>query len=79
MNKHQFSFLGIFKAFAATFADKPLSFDPKCDIVFKAIFTHDTNGKIALLGFLNAVLDFPTGKKIVTIDSLQTTQHCDTS
>lgn len=72
MNKHRFSFPGIFKAMEQTFSDKPLSLDPKNDIVFKAIFTHGKKGRIALLGFLNAVFNFPEGKKIDTIHYLQT-------
>lgn len=49
--------------------------DPKCDIVFKAIFTQGKQGSIALLGLLNAVLYPSVGKKIVKIVYLNTHVH----
>jgi len=59
MHKQFFSLPGIVKAARTTFSHEPLLLDPKCDIVFKAIFTHGNAGRIALLGLLNAVLSFP--------------------
>ena len=60
------------KAVRTTLSREPLLLDPKSDIVFKAIFTHGTNGRIALLGLLNAILAFPSGRKIAKIEYLNT-------
>lgn len=72
MHKHRFSFPGMVKAIGTTFSGEPLLLDPKCDIVFKAIFTHGENGRTALLGFLNAVLGFPIGQRVSKIEYLNT-------
>jgi len=72
MHKQKFSLPGMVKAVRTTFSHEPLLLDPKSDIVFKAIFTHGTTGRIALLGLLNAVLSFPSGKKIARIEYLNT-------
>ena len=52
--------------------EEDFQLDPKCDIVFKAIFTQGKEGRIALLGLLNAVLNRPVGEKISKIVYLNT-------
>ena len=72
---YRLSIPAIYRAMETTLSGKPVLLDPKCDIVFKAIFTHGKEGRLALLGFLNAVLDLPTGEKIAVIEYLNTHVH----
>ncbi len=66
------SFTGMFKALKTTLSSDRIDLDPKCDIAFKAIFTHGAEGRIALLGLINAVLDPPPGKRVERIEYLNT-------
>jgi predicted transposase/invertase (TIGR01784 family) len=71
----RFSVPAVFRALELAISKEPIELDPKSDIVFKAIFTHGKEGKTALLGLINAVLDLPAGKKIAKIEYLNTHVH----